>query len=70
MTKSTLLKDNIRLGLPYRSEVQSVIIVGGNMAASRQTWCWRRSHEFDTQGSQEKTGFQAVRRRVSKPPPQ
>jgi hypothetical protein len=34
MTKATLIKDNISLGLAYTSEVQSIIMVG-SMAASR-----------------------------------
>jgi hypothetical protein len=43
MTKATLIKENIELRLPYRSEVQS--IRAGSMAACKQTWCWR-SREF------------------------
>ena len=36
----------IILGLAYSLEVQSIIIMAGSMAVSRQTWCWRRSWEF------------------------
>jgi hypothetical protein len=38
MTKATLIKDNISLGLAYSSEVQSVVIMVGSLAASRQAW--------------------------------
>jgi hypothetical protein len=43
MTTATLIKENISLGLAYSSEVQSFIIMVGNMAACRQTWCQRGS---------------------------
>jgi hypothetical protein len=38
MTMASPVKDNIYLGLAYSSEVQSIIIMVGNMTASRQTW--------------------------------
>jgi hypothetical protein len=33
----------LNLGWLKVSEVQSIIIMAGNMAASRQIWCWRMS---------------------------
>jgi hypothetical protein len=36
MTKATLTKDNIQLGLIIGSEVQSIIIMAESTAASRQ----------------------------------
>jgi hypothetical protein len=42
MMTTTLIKGNISLGLAYRSEVQSIIIMVGSMVACRQTWCWGR----------------------------
>lgn len=41
------------------------------MAVSRQTWCWRRSWELCILIRRQpgETGFQASRRRVSKPTP-
>jgi len=41
MTKATLKKTNISLGLAHSSEVQSIFIMAGSTAACRQTWCWR-----------------------------
>jgi hypothetical protein len=32
--------------LAYSSEIQSIIVTVGSVAASRQAWCWRRSREF------------------------
>lgn len=34
-TMTTLKKENIRLGLPYNSDVSSIIIMEGSMAAHR-----------------------------------
>jgi hypothetical protein len=53
------------------SEVQSLIIMAGRMAASRQTWCWRRNRELYIliQRQPGETVFQAARRRISKPTP-
>jgi hypothetical protein len=44
--RSNSYKENISLELAYRSEVQSILVMVNNMAACRQTWCWRRSQEF------------------------
>jgi hypothetical protein len=44
MTKATL-KRTFNWGWLTGSEVQSIIIKPGTMAASRQAWC-RRSQEF------------------------
>ena len=41
MTKPTLIKENIELGLLTVSEVQSIIIMAENMATCRQSWCRR-----------------------------
>jgi hypothetical protein len=43
MTKATLIKDNIYLGMAYSSEVYSIIILAGSMAVCRQAWCRRGS---------------------------
>jgi hypothetical protein len=44
MNKAALIRKTFSLG--WLTEVQSIIIIMvGNMAASRQTWCWR-SKEF------------------------
>jgi hypothetical protein len=40
ITEATLIKKALNLGL--LSEVQSIIIMAGSMAACRQTWCWCR----------------------------
>ena len=34
-------KGNISLELAYSSQVQTIVIMVGSMAACRQTWCWR-----------------------------
>ena len=41
MTKATLMKDNIELGLAYRFRGSVHSHQGRNMAASRQTWGMR-----------------------------
>jgi hypothetical protein len=41
MTKATLIKDNIELGLAYRFRDAVYYHQGRNMAASRQVWCRR-----------------------------
>jgi hypothetical protein len=41
MTMATL-----NLGWLTVTEVQSIIIMVGNMAECRQTWGWRKSREF------------------------
>ena len=41
MTKASLIKDNISLGLAYRFRDSVHYHQGRNMAASRQTWCRR-----------------------------
>jgi hypothetical protein len=41
MIMATLVKENIIV-----SEVQSISDLAGSMAACRQTWCWRSSHQF------------------------
>ena len=43
VTTTTLIKENISLGLAYRFRGLFHYHHGGNMAASRQTWCWRRN---------------------------
>ena len=45
-TKATLIRTTFNWGWLPGSEVQSIIIIAGSMAASRQIWCWRRSPEF------------------------
>lgn len=45
MTMATLIKENIEMGLVYSSEVESIIVMVGNMATCRWTW-WRRSCKF------------------------
>jgi low affinity Fe/Cu permease len=44
-TMATFIKENtyIRAGLQFQREVQFIIVLGRNMAACRQTWCWRRN---------------------------
>ena len=42
LTTATLLKENISWGWFTVSEIQSIIIMAWNMAACRQSWCWRR----------------------------
>jgi hypothetical protein len=42
MTKTTLIKDNIYLGLAYRLRGLAQYHQGGSMAASRQAW-YKRS---------------------------
>jgi hypothetical protein len=39
MTKATLIKTTFNWGWLTGSEVQSIIIMAGSMAASRQAWC-------------------------------
>jgi hypothetical protein len=41
MTKATLIRKTFNWGWLTGSEVQSIIIKAGNMAASRQAWCRR-----------------------------
>ena len=41
MTKATLIKANIELGLAYSVRGLVVILMVGSMAAHRQTWCWK-----------------------------
>jgi hypothetical protein len=45
MTKASLIKDNIYLGLDYRFRGSVHYQQGGSMAASRQVWC-RQSWKF------------------------
>jgi hypothetical protein len=39
MTKVTLIKKTLNCGWLTVSEVQSIIIMVGSMAVSRQAWC-------------------------------
>jgi hypothetical protein len=39
MTMATFIKENISLELAYSSEVYSIIVMEGSMAAHRQAWC-------------------------------
>jgi hypothetical protein len=41
MTKASLIRTTLNCGWLTGSEVQSIIIKEGNMAASRQAWCRR-----------------------------
>lgn len=50
MTKPTLRKESIELGLAHASDAQSIVAMAGSMAACRQTWCWRRA-ESSVSGS-------------------
>jgi hypothetical protein len=42
MTKATFIKKTINWSWLTVSEVQSIIIMMGSMAVSRQTWYWKR----------------------------
>jgi hypothetical protein len=55
MTTETLIKENISLGLAYNLRYLSIISMAGNMAAGKQTWCWRSSQEFHIQRQQEES---------------
>jgi hypothetical protein len=43
MTTATLIKENIQLGLAYSFKGLVHYHQGGNMAACRQAWYWKRS---------------------------
>lgn len=55
MTMASLIKETIQVTSlqfqklsPYLtvSKFSPIIVMVGNMAACRQTWCWRRNSEF------------------------
>jgi hypothetical protein len=74
MTKATLIKANISLGLAYiASEVQSIIIMVGRMALFRQIWCWRiKEFYILTQrqsGVSSPSHWAELEHRTSKPTP-
>lgn len=36
---ASLVKENTKLGLPYTSEVSSIIVMAKSMRSWRQSWC-------------------------------
>ena len=59
LTLTTLIREDISLGLAYSFRGIVHYLMAGSMVAHRQTWCWRRSWEFYIQScrQQEERGI-------------
>jgi hypothetical protein len=67
MTKATLIRTTFNEGWLTGSEVQSIIIMSGSKAASRQAWAGRAESATSCSEGKQKTVSQAARTRILKP---